>query len=69
MEIFTIIKEESQRIPERNFADLAGSPLWWHLLSELEGLGVTFNKYRQSEIYQSITREQPEIDKSSEETS
>ena len=43
MKVFTIIKEESQRIPGKNFADLAGNPLWWHLLSELEGLDVTVN--------------------------
>jgi len=43
MKIFTIIKEESKRIPDKNFADIDGNPLWWHLLSELEGLDVTVN--------------------------
>ena len=43
MKIFTIIKEESKRIPDKNFADIDGHPLWWHLLSELEGLDVTVN--------------------------
>ena len=52
MKIFTIIKEESQRIPEKNFADLAGNPLWWHLLSELEGLDVTVNTDSQKFINQ-----------------
>ena len=50
MKIFTIIKEESQRIPEKNFADL--NPLWWHLLSELEGLDVTVNTDSQKFINQ-----------------
>lgn len=52
MKIFTIIKEESQRIPGKNFADLAGNPLWWHLLSELEGLDVTVNTDSQKFITQ-----------------
>ena len=52
MKIFTIIKENSQRIPEKNFADLAGYPLWWHLLSELEGLDVTVNTDSQKFINQ-----------------
>lgn len=43
MKIFTIIKEVSKRIPNKNFIDLNGHPLWWHLLSELEGLDVTIN--------------------------
>ena len=43
VKIFTIIKEESERIPDKNFADVNGRPLWWHLLSELEGLDVTVN--------------------------
>jgi CMP-N-acetylneuraminic acid synthetase len=43
MKIFTIIKEESKRIPDKNFADIDGHPLWWHLLSELDGLDVTVN--------------------------
>ncbi len=52
MKIFTIIKEESERIPDKNFVDLAGSPLWWHLLSELEGLDVTVNTDSQKFINQ-----------------
>ena len=43
MKIFTIIKEESKRIPNKNFVEINGKPLWWHLLSELEGLDVTVN--------------------------
>ena len=43
MKIFTIIKEESKRIPNKNFIDLNGHPLWWHLLSELDNLDVTVN--------------------------
>ena len=43
MKIFTIIKEDSKRIPGKNFTDVNGHPLWWHLLSELDGLDVTVN--------------------------
>ena len=43
MQIFTIIKEHSERIPHKNFSDVNGHPLWWHLLSELEGLDITVN--------------------------
>ena len=43
MKIFTIIKEVSQRIPDKNFVKINGNPLWWHLLSELDGLDVTVN--------------------------
>lgn len=43
MKIFTIIKEESKRIPEKNFKNINDYPLWWHLLSELDGLDVTVN--------------------------
>ena len=43
MKIFTIIKEESNRVPGKNFVNIDGHPLWWHLLSELEGLDITVN--------------------------
>jgi len=43
VKIFTIIKEKSERIPDKNFTDINGHPLWWHLLSELDGLDVTVN--------------------------
>ena len=43
MKIFTIIKEESKRIPDKNFVDITGFPLWKYLLSELDGLDVTVN--------------------------
>ena len=43
MKIFTIIKEESKRIPDKNFTNIDAHPLWWHLLSELDGLDVTVN--------------------------
>lgn len=52
MKIFTIIKEESKRIPDKNFTDLNGHPLWWHLLSELNGLDVTVNTDSQKFINQ-----------------
>ena len=41
MKIFTIIKEHSNRIVEKNFTDVNGKPLWWHRLYELNGLDVT----------------------------
>ena len=43
MKIFTIIKEESKRIPDKNFVDIDGLPLWRYLLTELDGLDVTVN--------------------------
>ncbi len=43
MKIFTIVKELSNRVPDKNFIDLDGHPLWWHLLNELDGLDVTVN--------------------------
>ncbi len=43
MKIFTIVKEISRRVPDKNFIDLDGHPLWWHLLTELDGLDVTVN--------------------------
>ena len=52
MQIFTIIKEESKRIPDKNFTNLGGHPLWWHLLSELHGLDVTVNTDSQKFVKQ-----------------
>jgi len=52
MKIFTIIKEQSQRIPDKNFMDINGRPLWWHLLSELKNLDVTVNTDSQKLIKQ-----------------
>ena len=52
MKIFTIVKEVSNRVPDKNFIDLDGHPLWWHLLSELEGLDVTVNTDSQKFINQ-----------------
>ena len=52
MKIFTIIKEDSKRIPNKNFVDVNGHPLWWHLLSELEGLDITVNTDSQKFIKQ-----------------
>ena len=43
MKIFTIIKENSERIPDKNFIEINGHPLWWHLISELDGLDITVN--------------------------
>ena len=43
MKIFTIIKENSERIPDKNFIEINGYPLWWHLMSELDGLDITVN--------------------------
>ena len=40
------------RIRDKNFADVNGNPLWWHLLSELEGLDVTVNTDSQKFIKQ-----------------
>ena len=55
MKIFTIIKEQSKRIPDKNFAEIKGSPLWWHLLSELEGLDITVNTDSEKFIHQLLS--------------
>ena len=55
MKIFTIIKERSNRIPDKNFADIKGSPLWSHLLSELEGLDITVNTDSEKFIHQLLS--------------
>ena len=55
MKIFTIIKEESKRIPYKNFTDVNGHPLWWHLLSELDGLDVTVNTDSQKFLKQLLS--------------
>ena len=52
MKVFTIIKEDSKRIPYKNFKDINGHPLWWYLLSELKGLDVTVNSDSQKFIEQ-----------------
>ena len=52
MKIFTIIKEESKRIPDKNFIDINGNPLWWYLLSELKGLDITVNTDSQKFVNQ-----------------
>ena len=78
MKIFTIIKDKSQRIPDKNFIELNGYPLWWHLLSELDGLDVTVNTDSQKfikELQKSnlksiklIERDQKHIDWENDET-
>ena len=35
MKFFIIIKEKSERLPNKNFLDLGGIPLYKHLLNEL----------------------------------
>ena len=40
------------RIVDKNFTNINGHPLWWHLLSELEGLDVTVNTDSQKFIKQ-----------------
>ena len=52
MKIFTIVKEKSMRVVDKNFTNIYGHPLWWHLLSELEGLDVTVNTDSQKFIKQ-----------------
>ena len=52
VKIFTIIKEESKRVPNKNFTEVNGHPLWWNLLSELNGLDITVNTDSQKFIKQ-----------------
>lgn len=43
MKIFTIIKANSERLPKKNFLDLAGKQLWRHLIDELSEFDCTIN--------------------------
>ncbi len=43
MKIFTIIKDHSVRVRDKNFAELNGKPLWTNLVDELLGLDITIN--------------------------
>ena len=61
MKIFTIIKEESKRIPDK-INDLNGNPLWWHLLSEY-GLDVTVNSDSQK-FFKQLKKSNLKINKS-----
>lgn len=40
MKIFTYIKNNSSRIPKKNFQTIGGIPLWKHLINELQGEDV-----------------------------
>jgi CMP-N-acetylneuraminic acid synthetase len=40
MKFFTYIKDNSSRIPRKNFIDLGGMPLWKHLILELKSQDV-----------------------------
>ena len=37
MKFFVIIKDNSERVPRKNFLDLGGKPLWRHLIDNLNG--------------------------------
>ena len=43
MKIFTIIKDRSERVKDKNFRLLGGIPLWEHLIIELAQFDVTIN--------------------------
>lgn len=43
MKVFTIIKENSERISAKNFRDLAGKPVWKWLIDELKDFDVYVN--------------------------
>lgn len=41
--VFTIIKENSQRVPQKNFRELGGKPLWRWLVDELSDFELYIN--------------------------
>lgn len=41
--VFTIIKANSERVPQKNFRDLGGKPLWRWLVDELKGFDLYVN--------------------------
>jgi len=43
VKFFSILKGQSSRTPEKNFADLAGVPLWFYAFSTLLGEQLTLN--------------------------
>ena len=56
MKFFIIIKEESQRLPNKNFLKLGDRPLYKHLLDELDGENVyvdTDSDFIYSELWNS----------------
>ena len=53
MKHFIIIKEYSERVPNKNFLDLGGKPLYKHLLDELKGQEV-FIDTDSEKLYESL---------------
>ena len=56
MKFFIIIKEHSQRLPNKNFLKLGDKPLYKHLLDELDGENVyvdTDSDFIYSELWNS----------------
>ena len=43
MKFFTIVKNESERLPRKNFLDLAGKPLWRHTVDRFSEFEVFIN--------------------------
>ena len=43
MKVFTIIKDQSERIKDKNFQPFGDKPLWQNLITELKGLDITIN--------------------------
>lgn len=68
--VFTIIKGESERVPGKNFLDLAGKPLWRWLIDELGDFDLyintdsesLYNELEESSNATAIKRSQKHID-------
>ena len=43
IKVFTIIKDQSERIPKKNFQILNGKELWKNLIEELSGFDIYIN--------------------------
>ena len=56
MKFFVIIKEKSERLPNKNFLLLKNMPLYNHLLAELNGQEVYVDTDSQ-EIYDNLTND------------
>ena len=54
MKFFIIIKEKSERLPNKNFLDLGGIPLYKHLLNQLSTEDVYIDTDSDTELFKQI---------------
>ena len=57
MIIYIPIKENSQRVPQKNFRDFDGKPLWEHTIDKLKDFKVVIDTDSDDIIKKSINKE------------